>query len=154
TMAPEQLRGGPVGPTADVYGLGVLLYRLVSARYPVEAETLAELSERHRAGALVPLRDRRPDLPADFVRAVAGAPGPAPERRFASAGEMERALAAVAGAAERPQDEAPPRARAMGWRTVMVAALIAAGAILLVRAAPWGPHGTVGRSPAAGPSRA
>ena len=40
TMAPEQLRGEVAGPATDIYGLGVLLYHLVSRKYPVEAETL------------------------------------------------------------------------------------------------------------------
>ena len=96
TMAPEQLRGGPVLGAADIYGLGVLLYRLVSQHFPIEADSVAELNDRHRRRALVPLRDRRPDLPGEFVRIVERAIDPAPEHRFTSAGEMERALASAA----------------------------------------------------------
>ncbi|HKQ18881.1 MAG TPA: serine/threonine-protein kinase, partial [Candidatus Eisenbacteria bacterium] len=39
TMAPEQLRGETAERAADLYALGVLLYRMVSARYPIEAQT-------------------------------------------------------------------------------------------------------------------
>src|SRR5439155_3099501 len=53
-------------------------------------------NDRHRRRALVPLRDRRPDLPGEFVRIVERAIDPAPEHRFTSAGEMERALASAA----------------------------------------------------------
>ncbi len=69
-MAPEVLRGETPGPVSDVYSLGVVLYRLVSGRFPVEAASLPELLEKHRSGAATPLRDVRPDLPGGFVQVV------------------------------------------------------------------------------------
>src|SRR5205814_3795743 len=70
SMAPEQWTGGAIGPAADLYSLGVLLYRLVSLRSPVEATSLDELIRFHGGGGGAPLRDRRPDLPADFIAIV------------------------------------------------------------------------------------
>ena len=98
TMAPEQLRGETAERAADLYALGVLLYRMVSARYPIEAQTVPELREKHARGDRVSLRDRRADLPLDFVQVVERALAADPGNRYPSVGEMERALAATLGA--------------------------------------------------------
>jgi hypothetical protein len=95
--APELLAGGRPSVASDVYALGVLLYRLVSGEFPVEAASVEELRERHAAGARVPLRERRPDLPAGFVRAIEQALASDPAARFASAATFERALDASRG---------------------------------------------------------
>ena len=96
-MAPEVLRGETPGTTADLYSLGVLLYRLVSGHYPVEAESVQELCEQHARGESVPLADRRPDLPTAFLDVVDRALGASPEVRFSSAGAMRKALSGSLG---------------------------------------------------------
>ena len=46
-MAPEAFRGGPVEAPADVYGLGAVLYLLLTGAAPMQGETLVELAEAH-----------------------------------------------------------------------------------------------------------
>lgn len=98
TMAPEQLRGGDTGPAADVYGVGVLLYRLVSFHYPIEAETLLDLQMRHARGDRVPLIARCPDLPNAFVEVVEHALAADPAQRYSSVGALDAALRELAAA--------------------------------------------------------
>jgi hypothetical protein len=112
SLAPEVLRGAPPSPASDLWALGVLLYRLVSGRYPIPAKTFADLVARHERGESVPLRDVRPDLPADFVQLVERSLEPDSERRFASAGEMERALGAFLAGDIAAADRAAPGRRA------------------------------------------
>ncbi len=144
TMAPEQLRGDSVGPEADLWGVGVLLYRLVSRRYPIEATTYGELEEKHERRELVPLRDVRPDVPAGFARVVERALSFDPRRRYPSAGAMEQALAEYLGLAIASIAPPPPARIPRGW--FAIAASVAVVAIVLVvyhdvaRRMPWEPR--------------
>ncbi|HPW54481.1 MAG TPA: serine/threonine-protein kinase [Thermoanaerobaculaceae bacterium] len=101
--APEVLRGDTPAATADLYSLGVLLYRLVSGRYPVEADSLMELCDKHARAESVPLADRRSDLPTAFLEVVERALAPSRHDRYQSAGAMRRVLGASLGQA--PESE-------------------------------------------------
>src|SRR5262249_32907264 len=46
-IAPEVLRGEPASIASDVYSLGVLLFHLVTLRYPIEGRTIEALREAH-----------------------------------------------------------------------------------------------------------
>ncbi|MFI5930733.1 serine/threonine-protein kinase [Actinoplanes sp. NPDC051494] len=46
-LAPERLDGGPVRAAADVYGVGLLLYRALAGRMPWQASTVTEMVRAH-----------------------------------------------------------------------------------------------------------
>ncbi|MFI5658814.1 protein kinase [Streptomyces sp. NPDC051684] len=97
-LAPEQARGGEVGPAADVWALGASLYSAVEGAPPfrrastwstIAAIVTEPLPEPRQAGPLAPalaeLLDKEPELRADAVRAAqllrataAGQPLPPP----------------------------------------------------------------------------
>jgi eukaryotic-like serine/threonine-protein kinase len=117
-LAPEVFAGRPRSKQSDIYSLGVLLYYLVSARYPVDGDTRTDIHQKHReASPPRPLRDARPDLPDAFVRVVERALKPNPDDRFASVGAFETALAEAIAA--------PPPARRV-WARPGALALLAA----------------------------
>lgn len=91
-LAPEIFNGAAAGVQTDIYSLGILLYRLVTGRFPVGAETFDDLRSAHAAGKLARLRDVRPDLPAAFVRVVERAIARDPAQRYDSAGALESDL--------------------------------------------------------------
>lgn len=91
-LAPELFNGGRPTVLSDIYSLGVLLYHLVSGRFPVIGSSPEEIGELHARGQRTRLRDVRPDLPAAFVRAIDAATSPNPLERPASAGAMEALL--------------------------------------------------------------
>jgi len=110
-LAPEVFSGSRRTKVADVYSLGVLLFHLVSNRYPVEGETRAAVDEAHQKQMRTHLRDLRPDLPEEFVNLVERALDPDPQQRFQSAGAFEIALARFLGT---PAE----KATAHRWRVV------------------------------------
>jgi len=67
---PEQIRGHPVTDRADVYALGVLLYRMLSGKRPFEADTTEALINMHITEMPVPLQKLVPDLPSTVIQTV------------------------------------------------------------------------------------
>jgi tetratricopeptide (TPR) repeat protein len=64
-MAPEQVRGQDVGPPADWYAVGALLYEALTSRLPFEGEMRDVLAAKQMREADDP-RVSRPDLPGDL----------------------------------------------------------------------------------------
>jgi serine/threonine protein kinase len=58
-MAPEQLTGARVGPAADIYSLGIVVYQLVTGDVPFHSETPVGLALQHVHDPPPPPRARR-----------------------------------------------------------------------------------------------
>jgi len=98
-VAPEILEGYEASVRSDIYSVGVLLYRLVTASYPVRGCSVQDVRDAHARGNHTFLRDARPDLPENFVQIVERALSPRGDGRYESAGAMETALASATQAA-------------------------------------------------------
>lgn len=146
-MAPELLRGGSATFRSDIYSLGVLLYHLVTASFPVRGKSLADLAQAHDRGERRLLRDARPDLPEAFIRVVERALAPDPAERFESAGSMEAELAQSLGAPAAATRSFLTRRLSLNLRVGLAACIsLAAAAWLLRPPAQSAPSGRVVRS--------
>jgi serine/threonine protein kinase len=89
-MAPEQAAGTrePVGPGADVYGLGVILYEMLTGRVPLQGATTLETLLLVRSEDPVPPRRQIARIPRDLETICLKCLEKEPARRYASALEL------------------------------------------------------------------
>jgi len=111
-MAPEQALGEVVGPAADVYGLGTILYEMLTGRPPFAGEGVLRTLARAASEPPCAPRRIRPSVPRDLEAICLKCLEKNPERRYASAGELAADLRGfLAGGSVLA---VPPRA----WRRV------------------------------------
>jgi tetratricopeptide (TPR) repeat protein len=89
-MAPEQAGGdtGKVGPAADVYALGAILYDLLTGRPPFTGSSVLDTLEMVRTREPVPPGQLAGKLPRDLETVTLKCLQKDPARRYASAGEL------------------------------------------------------------------
>jgi tetratricopeptide (TPR) repeat protein len=92
-MAPEMLRGEQPGPPSDLFSLGCVLYEALAGRPPFEGADALAVLYRIAHEEPPPLRQARPDAPADLVGVVEGLLLKDAERRFGPASAVALALA-------------------------------------------------------------
>jgi endoglucanase len=96
-MSPEQARGEKtIDKKADVYGLGAILYELLSQRKPHPGDSHNAILHHIATQPAVPLASVRAGLPAALVEVVGRALASDPAARPASAGALAHELAPLA----------------------------------------------------------
>ena len=106
-MAPELFEGYAASPASDIYAVGVLLFHLVTAKYPVAGATVNEVRAAHESGSHRSLLDERADLPERFVHVIETSLNRDPNKRYATAGQVLSALAEANGMGSTSMEAAP-----------------------------------------------
>jgi eukaryotic-like serine/threonine-protein kinase len=94
-MAPEQLIGDAVDNRTDLFAVGIMLFECLAGAHPFHADTRVDLQSNILRAHPMPLRRFRPELPAELDWLLGKALAKRPDERFASAKELQQALAAV-----------------------------------------------------------
>jgi serine/threonine-protein kinase len=91
-MSPEQVSGNKVGPSTDLYSLGVTFYQLLCGSLPFEADSLAQLAWQITNKPHRNIGKIRKGLPRSASRIINIALKKDPGERFANAAEMATAF--------------------------------------------------------------
>lgn len=95
-MAPEQVARswGPIDPRTDIYGLGAVLFTLLTGRPPILGRRLPDILAQVVAGTpVVAAIDLRPGLPKSLSDLCRTCLSKAPEQRYQTVKELRSALA-------------------------------------------------------------
>jgi serine/threonine-protein kinase len=144
-MSPEQAMGErEITARSDVYGLGAVLYEMLTGDPPFTGSTAQAIVARVVTETPRPMLPQRHTIPAHVEAAVLTALEKLPADRFATAAEFATALAGgvptvprltAARRAERSVGTPPRKLAAFGALAASVVALVGAGAYLLGRSA-------------------
>lgn len=91
-LAPEQVKGQPVGPWTDVFSLGTILYELTTGRAPFDGATPQDVTRAIVECKPEAPRSFVPGYPEEMESLVLQALAILPEKRFPSASAMAAAL--------------------------------------------------------------
>jgi serine/threonine protein kinase len=99
-MAPEQIRGESVGPPADLYSVGVLLYEMLVGRTPFFSKRTDEVFRGHLEQAPIPPDKIVSDCPLPLSSLVLRSLEKSPDNRMVSAEAMRDELLKALRAAQ------------------------------------------------------
>jgi beta-lactam-binding protein with PASTA domain/predicted Ser/Thr protein kinase len=95
-LSPEQARGLPAGPSADLYSTGIVLYEMLTGSVPFSGDTPLEVAMQHLSAVPEPPSAKRPEIPHELDAIVLRALAKDTEQRYRSARDMDADLARFA----------------------------------------------------------
>jgi hypothetical protein len=95
-MSPEQAQGEPVDNRSDIYGLGVIIFQMLSGHQPYEATTPMGVAVKHITDPVPEILKANPGLPMETDTIIKTAMAKDPSLRYQTATELATAMSAAA----------------------------------------------------------
>ena len=91
-MSPEQATGEKVDGRSDIYGLGVIVYQMLSGQQPYNADTPMGVAIKHVTEPVPEILNVNPSLPYDVDEIIRYSMAKDKNKRYASAVDLAKAL--------------------------------------------------------------
>src|SRR5881396_1806506 len=138
-MSPEQVRARPADARADIFGLGAILYEMLSGQRPFERKSSVETMNAILKEDPPELEVTERHIPPGLARVVEHCLEKEPEQRFHSASDLAFALDALSGSesgAALPATGVSHRRLWPAWAAVATAAAVTLALLPLLRKPP------------------
>lgn len=106
-VSPEQAQGANVDSRADIYGMGVMIYEMLTGRKPYDAESPMSVAVRHITEPIPDILQANPELPIEVDTIIRTAMAKDREDRYSNAKELSRALNRAAFGDDRSPTASP-----------------------------------------------
>ncbi len=148
-LSPEQARGTEVDRAADIYGLGVVLYEMVTGHLPFDGDSAVAIAIKHIHEPPTPPQSLNPSLPDRLNGIILKALAKSPNARYPTADQMRMDLLGETALWRLPppvSDETPatmllrPATAARRKRPVLQLspALVTLGLVIVIVGGAWG----------------
>lgn len=130
-VSPEQTRGQDLGPTSDIYSLGVVMYECATGRVPFDGDDAISVALKQVNELPIPPSQINSGVDADLERIILKCMEKDPANRFQTADELRQVLNSYLSAV--PSTSRSPRASSVppvSWAPPRLASFP-------IRRAPW-----------------